>query len=145
MPFPVIYHPVVHVLALKEYHASYGDAETLQVWVNPPKDVLREHSALVNEFVQREASSRVSLEMAGKSNAQASEAMREMDEFNDWVANTYLPRLDEWYARLWSQGSESYSAEDVRKFGEVDEALANWLRRKSMSMISAHRSGQKKA
>ena len=146
MPFVPQYHPVTRPLYLREYAQAYGD-QHLDVWVNPPAEFRAKHSALLEEFLQRTVSVEKSREIAERSQESqpAADLMREIEEYNRWTAETFIPQMDEWYATLYSQNGETWTAEEVHTFIEIDEALSNWIRRKSLDLITEHRTGKKKA
>ena len=145
MPFVPQYHPVTRPLYLREYAQAYGD-QHLDVWVNPPAEFRAKHSALLDEFLRRTVSVETARDAAGRSQESqpAADLMREIDEYNRWTAETFIPQMDEWYAELYSQNGETWTAEEVHTFIEIDEALSNWIRRKSLDLITEHRTGKKK-
>ena len=146
MPFVPQYHPVTRPLYLREYAQAYGD-QHLDVWVNPPRAMLDRYHALLEEFVARGRSLRAStLAMQSATDGTlAADAMREQDDYNAWQRDEFVPKMDAWFADLWSQAGEVWTAEDVHKFYDMeDQALAAWIKRRCLDLIDAHRAAAQK-
>lgn len=114
---------IVRPLHLGAY-ASELEGVSVQVWVNPPREMLARRFELVKQ--SREATEQAELERIGA----------------EMIA---------WYAELWSQGPEDtrWSVEDVNtlieQMNDTDPGLWVWLTGQSQEMIVAHRQQKKKA
>lgn len=145
MTFQLRYVPVTRPLYLREYAPEFG-AESLDVWVNPPPEFRAKQSSLLSEFLQRSASLEVTRQRAEKDSASqaAADLMREQDELVAWTEKVFQPAMDEWFAQVWGQRDPEMTAEFVRQIAATDESLSTWLRRRSVEMMTEHRTGRKK-
>lgn len=95
--------------------------QVIEVWVNPPRRLILQHV----ELMQRK---------------EKIESAAEME--------AYLVELCGWYAEIWSQGDEGWTAADVetliRETQDTDPRLWSWVANETVRMIGEHRSGQKK-
>lgn len=137
----IVIPKVIRKLSLKEY-APEIEGE-IEVWVNPPKDLL------TNELAARvEARGVVDILSAMKSEKdKKADALKEKckDQLVD-IGNRRIAIFSE----LWSQGSEEsrLSVEDLNKLIEeilpTDPNLFNWMADMTMIMINDYREVQKK-
>ena len=141
--------PVLQALALKEYHPDYGD-EKIMVLVNPTPEFMGEYVALRNEYAVRSVEVQrlmLSAETASDADKPAAkeQAVQKDQEYTAWVNDIFLPGMDDWYARLWSFGSDKYTVADLAEFNKVDPHFVTWAKASSVEMIDVHRTARKKA
>lgn len=68
-----------------------------------------------------------------------------LPEALDWIDKTYVPAMNEWFARLFShQDGETCTAEELQNLHELDQHLVNWIMARAITMIGEHASGRKK-
>jgi len=147
--FKLEWKPVLQALALKDYHLEYED-NVIQVCVNPQPDFLQERTALMVEnsslLMRVQRATQNIAQAKGDDLEAATQAAREArDSFNTWIQQGFLPGIQNWFARLWSFGNETFTAEDLDEYEKVDPHFLNWLKRRSMEMIDEHQAGRKKA
>jgi len=157
--FKFEYKAVIEPLRLGEYHPDYGQ-ESIEVCVNPRPEFMDERSKLLNEYTERYA--KTNDLMKERENLQTKQVKRpaktekRIDELNDlieqsaadfleWNDKEFVPQANAWFARLWSFGEDEWSVEDTQQIQEQDPAMLNWLKKRSMEMIEAHKEGAKKA
>lgn len=139
---------ILQPLDLGDYYEAYRGT-CVQVWVNPTRPFLAEREKWVDENNRRwlDIQSRYNVKAAQKAKApDLTPAAKAIVTYNTWVHEQYLPAINEWFSRLFSQGPEDtrHSAEELAKIDEQDPALLLWLKRRANEMIEAHRTGQKK-
>lgn len=131
---------VIRKLPLAGYEVEFEGA--LEVWVNPPRDIL------INEFKLRTESA-----LLAKILGQTTED----DEKNSGVREKTIARIAEIgkermkiYSELWSQGSEDsrMSAEEIetmiKAVFSTEPNLFAWMTDSTLTMINDHREVQKK-
>jgi len=138
MAFKITYKPVLEPLPLSGYHPDYG-VESLQVCVNPPAELWEEREALLKEQVDH---SEAVLEQIKK--AKAEKKQEAIDALNQWAETVYLPKTNDWFARLWSFGDDKWTAADLLNVHETDAHLLTWMKNRSIEMVEAHRLARKK-
>ncbi len=130
---------IVQKIHLAEYAEEFGD-QCIEVWVNPPRDVLVQHDDLVQLVVKcREESEAARKSLLPK---------EEIDRLRKEIQNAHQ-KINDWYSKIWSQGDTSISAQEVEDLlgtaHESDPAFENWLVSRTLGMITDHRDGQKNA
>lgn len=103
----------------------------LHVWVNPPRDFLREHDEIV--FPKPAPTSAATPGEQGKAEEVS---MQERAQ-----------KLKEFYARMWSQGpvETHWTAEELRVLEEKDPALLTWMIDATWALRREHTSRKKKS
>lgn len=144
---------ILRPLRLSEYAPEFGEEAVIQVWVNPPRDALNEHTALAlasQAATKRFQEAMKRLQEAEKNKVEnledlitaGTEASKEMAEIGK--------KLLAWFSTLWSQGPEEtrWSMEDVTALvehaAETDPKLWEWLTDESIALIVEHRTLAKK-
>ncbi|NSW52209.1 MAG: hypothetical protein HPY85_06870 [Anaerolineae bacterium] len=132
---------IVEPLRLAEYNEAFGDAVVL-VWVNPGKALLNAHDRHVVEL-QSKAEVLTGLLKNAKHNEEfIQKVLGEINSLNDGQMIVL--------AALWSQGPEEtrWTVEEIRTLiletREDNPQLFPWLHRRTMEMIVAYRTAQKK-
>ncbi len=148
MSIKITWKPVLQALALKDYHADYGD-EKIMVCVNPQPAFLRVRSQLMNDYAGRYSE----VELLDKKAQIASDerkheaetaAGRASTELMDWAEKVFIPGINGWFASLWSFGDDTFTVEDLNEYHSVDPHFLNWLKARSIEMIENHASARKK-
>jgi len=127
---------IVKKLEFKEYSEAFGET-ALEVWVNPPHDVLDK----LNKALKRSEELEVPTEQV---------TPEQLTELN-MRSREILSEQAEVYSELLSQGAEEtrWSAGDVQKFAmetyDTDPVLWVWFKGQVAKMIREHRVGVKKA
>ena len=155
--------PIVRELDLGGYAPVYA-GKMVYVWVNAPAAFLRERDLLVVEYGRQlrevtrlrqareaDASNKflIRLPFLGKrpaGEATPVEAVRTVDRFNRWVAQTFLPRIDAWFADLLSHGPEDthWTAEELDTIYEQDSILLEWIKRRSLELVQDYAAEKKR-
>jgi hypothetical protein len=148
MAFKIEWKPVLQALALSEYHPAYAE-NTIMVCVNPEPEFWQERAKLMEEYSKRLIELQALMTEArdgSKATTEDIEAAEQKNEaFNQWAQQTFLPGMDDWFARLWSFGDEKWNKDDLNQFESTDSHLLTWLKTRSMEMIEEHRTARKKA
>ena len=135
MAFKIEWRPVLQPIALREYHEGYG-TETIMVCVNPTREFMQDR----NELIQKNRELTEAMNKAGTEE----EKIARPREYLQWYSETFLPKMQDWFARLWSYGSDQWTADDLNAMHETDAHLLEWLKNRSMEMIVVHARGIKK-
>lgn len=130
---------VIHPLDLGEYNPALA-GQTIPVCVNPQQEWMEERARLLNGFMERyrEYNALLALKDA------PADALEKIQAFSAWTKDTFNPAVDDWYARLFSRGEETYTAAEIAEFARVDLHFYNWLLRRVIELIEEHRTGRKK-
>jgi hypothetical protein len=147
MAFKIEWKPVLQALALSEYHPEFAD-NVIMVCVNPAPQFLQERQDLLAEYSKQLVEAKAAADTAETSpNDQEAErlAMEKGTAFDDYLNQTFVPKMQDWFAGLWSFGEEKFTVEDLDEYEKIDPHLLAWLKRRSIEMIDEHRAGQKKA
>ena len=129
---------ILKQLELAQYAPEFGDA-VIQVWVNPPRDMLRQYGELLGEMKRLQAVIGIGDELNPDLVGQHAEALRSVHD-----------HLKAWFASVWSQGPDEthWSEEDIGALlehsNETDPGLWSWLVEQTMRLIGEHRKRQKK-
>lgn len=142
---------VIEPLDLGEY-AEAMRGQTVQVWVNPDRATIRQRELLLDEYNRRlremNESAAKTKDASKKSTPDLAEKFRaKMDEFAAYATGEFLQGIHEWFANLWSQGSDPakhWTADELVELNEADPALYQWLKNMSIEMITGHREREKK-
>jgi len=73
----------------------------------------------------------------------SNELQNAQSEYKDY-AEKFVLRMNEWFAKLWSQGEEKETAEQIAELYNAEPALVEWMKRRSVEMLVEHRSNEKK-
>jgi hypothetical protein len=141
MAFKLDWKPVLQAVALKDYHPDYAD-NVIQVCVNPQPAFWQERTDLMKEFERRSGEAQKRLfEMQQQQQPPDASIV---SAFTDWSENEFMPMINDWYARLWSFGSDPWTVADVNVINETDSHLLTWLKDRSIELIEDHRLDRKK-
>ena len=127
---------IMKKIEFKEYSLEFGDT-TFEVWVNPPRVLLTEQAAIVDEMrkIVAEVDARVK-----KGDMKEDPALKERLE----ALNT---AMEAWYGSILTQNGEPLTAEDIHTLVtqcmDIDPRFWDWLRDKALSAIAEHREAQK--
>lgn len=138
MAFKIQWKPVLQALELKGYHPDFA-GHTIMVCVNPNPELWKERTDLQNENARRYA------EVALATEKKAPNAEKLAADYITWFDQTFVPRANEWFAKLWSFGEEKFTVQDLDEYNTVDPHFLGWLKQQSITMIEEHRIGRKKA
>lgn len=137
----IIIPPITRPIPLTDYapelKSEDGAPVVVHVWVNPPVRMIDEYRQLL-------------------ATAQALRQEIEKPQTEDGLKAlggqlvAIGERFSEWYAEIWSKHADAgthWTAQDVRDLAtsETDPDLHNWLRGRTWDLITAHRTGEKKA
>lgn len=125
---------VIKEIPLAEHAPEYGGA-TIQVWVNPGEDDLERFEQVRLELLS------VGDEISKAEGAEDMKALAErMSQANQ--------SLNEWYAHIWSQGSDAashWTAAEVRELAENalenDPKLWQFVQERTFLLIGQYRGG----
>jgi hypothetical protein len=123
-------------IALKDYAPEFGET-VLEVWVNPPRVLLTEQAAIVDEI--------------RKIVAEVDARVKKGDTKDDPALNDRLEALntamEAWYGTVLTQNGEPITSADVHALViqcmETDPRLWDWLRDTALHAILEHREAQK--
>jgi hypothetical protein len=128
---------LIRPLELEEYAEELKDI-TVQVWINPTRELLDESTEIQGElagFLQR---IKAALENDKLSDEKKQEAI---DVENESMKGSLAHEM-EWWSKILSQSSDEskhLSLEDIRTLDEQDTALWEWIRKSAAGMIRSHR------
>ena len=128
---------IVRPLELAQY-ASELSGQTVQVWLNPTREMLKDRDQIFMDFAERQDA----VEKAAE--AERAELLK---QFTDFMTNEFIDRNDEWFARLWSQHDDTsthWTVAELKALNDQDPALYKWMKERSMSMFQEFRSAEKK-
>ena len=120
-PMPKIIRP----LKLADYAPEYGDA-SIQIWVNPPKEVRDRRFDLLGEFVRKDTDFKAAKKTKAEIETQATWQ-------KDWKA-----RWTGWLAHLWSQSpdpAQHWTQAEIEEMDATDPALVRWLIQQTLEMV----------
>lgn len=133
--------PILRPVYLTDYAPQCVDPATGQsivvwVWVNPPRQMLVDHDALIDQLGQL----RTRIHPGDAGAVATGEAL----QAGIVEVQRLTTALAEWCAQLWSMHADiatHWSAEDVRALmdSDTDPALYPWLKRRTLAAIMAHR------
>jgi hypothetical protein len=127
---------ITRKIEFKEYDPEFGEM-AFEVWVNPPRALFTEQSAIVDEMqkIGAEVDARVK-----KGDTREDPALKEKLE----ALNT---AMEAWYGSVFTQNGEPLTAEDIHSLviqcWDIDPRFWDWLRDKALSAILEHREEQK--
>lgn len=137
--------PITRPIYLADYAPQLVDASgkslVVQVWVNPPRQMLLDHDGFIEQLNQLRA--KIAPGDAGA--LPTGEALQ--------AATTEVQRLTAalmaWCAKIWSQHADPathWSEADVRALmdSDTDPALYPWLKRRTLAAMFAHRNDVEK-
>ena len=128
----------------------------LQVWVNPPQDVLNTYNHLVTELQQSELAEakKTLLPESEPAEKEAGPLSKTFAQLTRWLnikkeakPQGVNPRLLEWYAVLWSQGAEDtqWTRAELEMLEFKDPALLSWMISQTWQTRVRHVEQKKKA
>ena len=128
----------------------------LQVWVNPPQDVLSAYTSLVTELQQAElAEAQKTLEPESEpAEKDAGTISKTLAQLKRWLnikqttpPKGINPRMLEWYAALWSQGPEAthWTLAELETLEFKDPAILSWMISQTWKARVEHIERKKKA
>ena len=125
---------VVRPVRLSDYAPEFGE-QTIEMWVNPPREKRLAFAAITAEYkvIQDQLNA---AEEGDDTTAQVERIVELAGE------------LHAWYAEMWSQGEDEWTAEDVGELAKValdtDPGLWDFVQESSLDAMQAYRR-QKKA
>ena len=126
---------VTRPVALSDYAPEFGD-QAIQMWVNPPRKVRMEFASMMDRY--RETLAEIE---------KAEEGAPELADMTQAIVDI-AGELHGWYAKMWSQGDDEWTAEDVKAFVEAaldtDPGLWDFVQDGCLDAMAAYRR-QKKA
>jgi hypothetical protein len=135
---------IIRPIKLEEY-ATELKGQTVDVWVNPTRNVINTFDNLNQRMALEMDKVRRVLPGDGEDRTNY---QKSLDHLATWTDEEYAPKLREWYAALWSQGENQerhWTPEELKELDETDPALFNWLRDMSQEKMREHRNRQKKS
>lgn len=132
---------ITQALKLSDYAPEFGEGEII-VWVNPPRKMVQDYVALVNESDRI----RMDLALAQKAEKPDEAAIERLLAEIGRIGGQII----EWYAELWGQGPEEtrWSTADIEQLiegvQETDPQFWPWLTTQSQQLIRQHRGREKK-
>ena len=125
---------VVRPVRLSDYAPEFGE-QTIEMWVNPPREKRLAFASITAEYkvIQDQLNA---AEEGDDTTAQVERIVELAGE------------LHAWYAEMWSQGEDEWTAEDVGELVKValdtDPGLWDFVQESSLDAMQAYRR-QKKA
>ena len=125
---------VVRPLPLSDYAPEFGE-QVIEMWVNPPRAKRLEFADITRRY---------------KETLDQITATEDDDELQELVSamEALAGELHEWYAEMWSQGKDKWTAEEVKEFAaaalDTDPGLWDFVQEGSLDTMAAYRR-QKKA
>lgn len=137
--------PILRPIHLADYAPQLVDAAgksiVVWVWVNPPRQMLIDHDALIDQLNQ----------LRGKINHTDALTLPAGDALVAATAEVQriATALAEWCAKLWSMSTDMathWTPAEVQALMEsdTDPALYGWLKRRTLAAIMAHRADVEK-
>lgn len=142
MAFKITWKPVLQALALRDYHPAYSE-NTIMVCVNPQSEFWKERADLLEKNARRYAESDPATNTRKKMDP--GDVQKMASEYLSWFEQEFVPKANDWFARLWSFGEEQFTVDDLKEYNEIDPHFLVWLKQRSIEMIEEHRQGKKKA
>ena len=139
---------VTRPLELGEYDETLR-GQTLQVWVNPPKDVRAERLSILAEMAAliRMSVSTATDAVPAKKKPLALALAWFKPRKAPQSADPGLPALQlrayVWLAQILSQGEAPVSVEELERLIEADQVLYEWILKRAVEMIEAFRAEKK--
>lgn len=129
---------IVKRLQLAEYAEEFGE-QFIEIWVNPPRDVLIQHDDLV-KLVMKVNEDIAIMRKAKRPQDEIDRLTNEIRELQTKIAG--------WYSKIWSQGETAINSNEVEDLlasaHESDPAFETWIVTRTLDMIKDHREGRKK-
>jgi hypothetical protein len=130
--------PKVIVLVDFGGYAAELAGQFLQVWVNPPQDVLSAYTRLVTELQESELAEaqKTLMPESAEAEPEAAGLSRTFAQLKRWLkikkedsTPGVNPRLLEWYAVMWSQGAAEshWTLAELQLLEAKDPALLGWM------------------
>ena len=125
---------VVRPIALSDYAPEFGE-QVIQMWVNPPREkrlafaeIMDRYRDTLAQIEQAEADDSALADLAQQIVGQAGE-------------------LHAWYAEMWSQGGDEWTAEQVKELAEAaldtDPGLWDFVQERSLDLMQEYRRRKK--
>ena len=127
---------VTRPVALSEYAPEYGD-QTIQMWVNPPRENRLAFAAISDKFAPVQDQLQQAIEQ--EDSDRVGELAKEIEALG--------LEIYAWYAEMWSQGGDTWTAEDVKELAETaldaDPGLWSFLQDRSLEVMGEYRRRKK--
>jgi hypothetical protein len=129
---------ITRPIAFKEYAEEYG-AAAIQVWVNPPAEMVARRWRLLQEYSQRQAEDNKEFaEQAELARKRKQPAPKQADPterawFKDWK-NAWVG----WFAELWSQAADAethWTVDEMLTLEQTDPKLARYLIERTLELV----------
>lgn len=144
---------VIVPVSMAEYAPELA-GKALQVWVNPPKQLLQAYDDLLTSLQASELeSARKMLEMPAQEEKR-SPLWKAFDQAAHWVQRKKETKQEgvsqallEWYANLWSQGHDAethWTVEELRTLEQEDPTFLSWMIAQTWQARKAHMELKKK-
>lgn len=140
---------IVRPLYLSDYAESMGE-QMIEVWVNPPADLLRERDELVRSVYEK-SMEKARERLPDEENAEVllEKALKSLgDVLTEDEAQELDQKMQNWLAEIWSQGDAPWTVAEIAELQqecrETDPYLMTWLSQQTRQMIHLHRIGAKK-
>ena len=125
---------VVRPIPLCDYAPEFGE-QVIEMWVNPPRAKRLEFADITKRY---------------KETMDLLAATEDDDELQELVGviEALAGELHDWYAEMWSQGQDEWTAAEVKEFAaaalDTDPGLWDYVQESSLDVMAAYRR-QKKA
>jgi hypothetical protein len=149
--------PKVIVVVPMAGYAPELEGKALQVWVNPPMQMLQAYTALLTTLQTDELEkARQALEMPAQTE-ERTPLWKAFDQAQHWLnrkkekaekSEGVDERLLAWYAELWSQAADTdthWTVEELRTLESKDPSFLSWLIAETWNARAAHMDQKKKA
>ena len=126
---------VTRPIRLSDYAPEFGE-QVIEMWVNPPRAKRLAYVSIMDRY--RDTLGAIE---------QAEEGAPELADMAQRIIDI-AGELHGWYAEMWSQGEEQWTAEQVKELVEAamdtDPGLWDYIQEQSLDVMQAYRR-QKKA
>lgn len=132
---------IIRPLDLGEKAVEFG-GQTIQVWVNPTLAFLRERDAVFMMYAEKQKV------LTDAEKARSGDLAKLNLEFAAWIDGEFTEKNNEWFSRLWSQDENTathWTLAEINEIKQADPALLDWLKSRSVEMITEYRRMEKKS
>ena len=120
---------VTQPIALSDYAPEFGE-QVIEMWVNPPREKRLAFAGIMDRY--RDTLARI--EQAEDSDDLADLTQQIVDQAGE---------LHAWYAEMWSQGEDEWTAEQVKELTEAaldtDPGLWDFVQARSLDLMQEYR------
>ena len=124
---------VTRPIALSDYAPEFGE-QVIEMWVNPPREKRLAFAGIMDRY--RDTLARI--EQAEDSDDLADLTQQIVDQAGE---------LHAWYAEMWSQGEDEWTAEQVKELAEAaldtDPGLWDFVQERSLDLMQEYRRRKK--